>query len=114
MTGFDGSIDVQSTVDHASAAVEYDEANETYRSKFDTQACPPSEAVIDTVAAATGCDFKDLPSLYFVIDPEALDNLFTPTSVENASQSVCVTFTYEGQQVTVDGEGVTVISESPE
>lgn len=36
---------------------------------------PPSEAVVDAIAAAADADPRDLPPLYGSVDPEALDHL---------------------------------------
>lgn len=61
----------------------------------------PSMAIIEEVAAIDGTDPTELPPLYEVIDPEALDAL-----VESASESEFeVEFPYSGHEVTVTGDG---------
>lgn len=57
-----------------------------------------SERVCETVAETTGRDVLDLPSLYEVIDPEALDRV-----VESTDGSVCLEFSYCGYMVVIDG-----------
>lgn len=60
----------------------------------------PSQRVIETIAEKAGRSSMELPCLYDVIDPEALDRLISST---NSAGSV--TFQYNGFVVTVDGDG---------
>lgn len=57
-----------------------------------------SERVIQRVATATESDELDLPQLYDVIDPDALD-----TFIEQLADGQ-ITFTYAGYEVTVTSE----------
>lgn len=52
----------------------YDE-NGVWRAQFDWSSTLPSTAVVETVAAAVGCDPTDLEPLYDYVDPDALDTL---------------------------------------
>lgn len=57
----------------------------------------PSEAVVLGVAQRSGDDPTDLPTLYDVIDPEALDTLI------QTSRSCTIEFEYAGYHVSVAG-----------
>ncbi|WP_265111193.1 HalOD1 output domain-containing protein [Halosolutus halophilus] len=74
---------------------------------------PPSEAVIDAVATASGIDAIELAGefgpLYDAIDPTALDALFDR---EDAIGSV--RFHYAGYQVAVDHEGRIELTGAPD
>lgn len=59
----------------------------------------PSMHILDEMAAHTGSDPLELPPLYEVIDPDALDVLVSSTARGEVS------FTYEGYQVTVNCSG---------
>lgn len=56
---------------------------------------PPSEAVVNAVAAAEDRDQLELSPIYDVIDTDALDSLL------EGSRGVNVTFQYEGYTVIV-------------
>lgn len=62
---------------------------------------PISNQVIQTVADAKGSDPVELRPLADVIDPDALDALFTPRSDTKKT----LQFEYEGYTVTVTHEG---------
>ncbi|ADB62911.1 hypothetical protein Htur_4073 (plasmid) [Haloterrigena turkmenica DSM 5511] len=65
----------------------------------------PVYAIVSAVAEAEGVDSIDLPPLYNVIDPEALNALFTSDSGTVSS----VEFEYAGYSVVVRGEGDVVV-----
>lgn len=62
----------------------------------------PSEAVVESVAAATDRSVMDLSPLYDVVDSEALDVMFARGADATAS------FEYEGCEVTVTETHVVV------
>lgn len=66
-----------------------------------------SERVIQKVADATNSDPLELPPLYGPIDPDALDAL-----IEQMSDGT-VSFTYVGQEVTVNSDGTIRLNNSP-
>ncbi|QCC60662.1 hypothetical protein NP511_01565 [Natrinema thermotolerans] len=81
------------------------ESASTHQADPDT---PPSEAVIDAIAADSSFDALELADefgpLYDVIDPSALDSLFQSTV--GADRCVgSVTFEYAGYRVGVDQTG---------
>ncbi|ADB59977.1 hypothetical protein Htur_1085 [Haloterrigena turkmenica DSM 5511] len=62
---------------------------------------PPSERVVEAVAAAAGTSPLDFePTLYETIDPEALDSL-----VRSGSETLRVRFRYGECTVVVTGSG---------
>lgn len=67
-------------------------------------AVPPSESIVEQVAACEGVDQTELTPLFEAIDPEALDKL-VETRQRNGSLDR-VTFTYHGYAVNVTGDGV--------
>lgn len=60
--------------------------------------------ITETVAEAEGIDPIDLPPLYSVVDPDALEALFQPRT-ELGDPTARVVFTYNGYEVTVDADG---------
>ena len=67
----------------------------------------PSAAVIDTVAFAAHHELSDLPLLYEVVEPEALDKLVTSSNAMQASQDsqLSISFAYANCAVTVKCDG---------
>lgn len=79
----------------------------SFSSDSATQNRPVHEQVVYAVANAHGVDPVDLAPLYETIDPEALDDLF---------RSGCdgsITFTYEGHEVEVHGDGPATVDGTP-
>lgn len=66
-----------------------------------------SEQVVQEVANTTGKDALELPSLYEVIDPDALDTLVAEMSDGGVS------FSYAGHEVTVKSDGSISLEEYP-
>lgn len=62
---------------------------------------PPSATVIRAVANHAGQDPVDLPPLYEVVEPEALDKLFESLPNGVARDGGEVAFAYAGYRVTV-------------
>lgn len=77
----------------------------TYHFTCDT---PPSECVVDAVAWAEDLPRSELDPLYEAIDPDVLDELF------DSEGSITLSFTYEGYEVNVDGNGHLTLKETPE
>lgn len=78
---------------------------------FETDWTPsgrPSTAVIEAVAAVTGREPTDLPSLHRRVDVDALDALVTH-GVQGIPRQVDVTFEYAGVEVTVNSQDGIVI-----
>lgn len=73
----------------------------------------PSTQVIEAVAEATDSVQTELQPLYEVIDPDALDSLYSSL---DARSTATVTFRYEGCSVTVrtDGETAPTVNVTPE
>lgn len=60
-----------------------------------------STAVIKAVADATGKPFDELPLLYDVIDPDALDAIFKPRGDGRPRTGIHLTFTMAGCTVSI-------------
>ena len=65
-----------------------------------------SRAVIDTVAAVEGTPPTELPPLYDVIDPEALDKVFA--GKESLGK---VVFNYNSYEVSVEADGYVAVKD---
>ena len=70
---------------------------------------PLSEKVVETVAEQVGVDELELPHLANVIDPDALDALFTSPPASNRSSPASVDFEYADQRVTVFADGTIAV-----
>ncbi|WP_290810590.1 HalOD1 output domain-containing protein [Halovivax sp.] len=69
--------------------------------------------IVTEVAAREGVDPAELtPPLHAVVDPEALDALFEPTSAGNRPSDGWVRFTYNGYEVTVAADGAVDVRET--
>lgn len=66
--------------------------------------------VVCAVADAKNVDPIDLPPLYSVIDPDALDQLFQSKFPNRASGTVKVQFTFAGCDVVVDSENQVTVT----
>lgn len=72
----------------------------------------PSEAVVETVAAASGQEPTALEPLYRAIDPDALDAVFR--RVEDADRLIRVSFDFNAHLVTVQSDGTVVVQPAEE
>ncbi|RQG89773.1 hypothetical protein EA462_07070 [Natrarchaeobius halalkaliphilus] len=78
-------------------------------------AVPPSQAIIEAIAAHEGVDVTEIEPpeyepLYEVVNPEALDSLFrTPA---RTSETTRLLLEYEGYDVTVYGDGRVEVTDS--
>lgn len=72
-----------------------------------------SERVVAAVADARDVDPLELPPLFNVVNPDALDQLFTYGHSDEAGVSEQVVFTFAGYKVVVQSDGeVTVTAPS--
>ena len=72
----------------------YNPTTDTYTARFDS--LEASVAVTTGLADVRRCDITDLEPLYESVDPDALDRL-----VESASDSMSLSFTVDGFDVTI-------------
>ena len=79
------------------------------RSRHDWSVDSAFEAVVSAVAVAADRDPVSLPPLYERVDPEALDALFASSPTGGAADGLCVTFAYEGYEVTIQGAGTVTV-----
>ncbi|PSQ15693.1 hypothetical protein BRD00_13630 [Halobacteriales archaeon QS_8_69_26] len=62
-------------------------------------------AIVSRVAARTGRGVTDLPPLYNVVDPEALEQvLASPLGSRHRSNDERIAFTYAGCEIVIDGD----------
>lgn len=71
-----------------------------------------STTVVTTVAATTNTPIEELPPLYGVVDPDALDALFQPRGDGCPRTGIRVSFSLAGCTVDVHDGNVTVTPES--
>lgn len=64
--------------------------------------------VLLTVAATTDTPTEELPSLYDVVDPDALNGVFDSGPAGGNRATVEVTFAFADCRVSVDGDAVSV------
>ena len=63
-------------------------------------------AIVSGVAACTGRGVTDLPPLYNVVDPQALEQMFaSPLDSRHRSNDERIVFTYAGCEIVIDGGG---------
>lgn len=68
----------------------------------------PSMAVVDAVTEAAGVEQTDLPPLYTVIDPDAVDSFFRSPLGIGSEDAKEIQFEYYGYEVTVTSDEITV------
>jgi hypothetical protein len=66
----------------------------------------PSRTIIHRISEVTDQNISQLPPLYETIDPDALDNLLN--SIEGNDTFVSIEFTYAGEQISIDTDGLLV------
>ena len=82
---------------------------ETYKSYHDwTNSESLTQSVIEAVVVATDADIGELAPLYTVINPDALDRLFTSVASTDRMEGT-VSFTYHGCTVRVSANGKLVV-----
>lgn len=71
---------------------------------------PVTRAVVRAMSAETESDSMDLPPLYSVLDPDALNALFATPSGSSSRSDCAVSFDYHGREVRVTSPGTVQIS----
>lgn len=66
--------------------------------------------IVTKVAEVTDTPVEQLPMLYRVISPEALEMILDPGATISTERPTTVTFEYYGQTVSVDSEGAITVS----
>jgi hypothetical protein len=80
---------------------------------LDERPVPPSISVVETIAEAEGVDPSMLdPPLHQVVDPDALDSLFTTHGSMTGVDST-VSFVYRGYTVVVEDENRITVEAGP-
>lgn len=86
--------------------IEYDDESGTYRASYDSASRSVQEAVVSTVALVSETPPLQMPPLYSVVDPEALETLLTPTEPRSATGDVSATLSYGRHEVTIYNHGL--------
>ena len=94
--------------------LEYDANTGTYRASFDSTSESVCAAVIATVAAVSETTPTELPSLYSVIDADAVEALVESTVAGPPNGDVHVSFTFNECDVTVHTYGIIAVQPSQE
>lgn len=84
--------------------VDYEPETGAYRATFDSATVAPSTAVVEAMAAVRGVDPTELPPLFAVVDPQALDRLCA-RRVPDQEGDRTVVFSYLDHEVTVKSLG---------
>jgi len=61
-------------------------------------------AIVKTIQQSSECESNPDKSLYEVVDPDALNALFTPVDSDTSSRGGRVSFVYGDCRITVDNE----------
>lgn len=86
--------------------VEYDAETETYRTSFDTTTQSVSAAVISTIAAISETPPIELPPLYSVVEPDALEKVVDARATGPTGRDVHVSLSFEGYDVSIASYGI--------
>lgn len=89
----------------------YDQESERYYAKFSSSTFPASLVIIEVVAAIKDQDPTELKPLYEVVNPEALDELFSIKPYIDHRGDFSVSFHYEGYEVVAHNYGIIEIQE---
>lgn len=95
--------------------LDFDPESGTYRTTYGYPSEPPSTAVALALMELTGKDASAFDPLYEAasVDPDALDDLFRPTSGDDDRDAVVV-FTYHDYEIRVRDFGRIVIRSRPD
>ncbi|MBB6645019.1 hypothetical protein H5V44_01665 [Halobellus sp. MBLA0160] len=115
----DGTEDPKRRVQHDASTAWTDTADEPTRRRTDAMTEPirtryewsstdPATAVIESVAAATGCDPVTIGPLHDSVDPDALDALIRSDGATD-TDTVTVSLYFEGRRVTVHSTGEVIV-----
>jgi len=87
-----------------------DEETGTYRTDFDGRTQLVSEAVVYAVAELTQTDPLNLPPLYTVLDPDALNHLFGFETDTRPQTETSISFQYADTTVRVMERGTIAVT----
>ncbi|PSQ28635.1 hypothetical protein BRD03_02815 [Halobacteriales archaeon QS_9_68_17] len=92
-----------------SDVTEYSPETDTYRTSFSGDAESVWVAVLSTVAVVSETKPTELPPLYSVMDPTALEDLMEPSGLGPSRSDISVSFAYVDYLVTVRNYGVITV-----
>lgn len=79
------------------------------RARYDWESTPPSTAIVETIAEATGDNPTSLEPLYESVDPDALNALLTSVPSPTAGRDLRISLSVDGHAITVFGDGGIVV-----
>jgi hypothetical protein len=91
------------------AVLDYDANTGTYRASFDSDRETICEALLLVVAAVSGTDPLELPSLPPVLDTDAVERLIDPSVTGSSSGDLRVSFTFADCDVTIHSYGIITV-----
>lgn len=95
--------------DSSARTIDADTSLERHARKFEfSQTLTPAVAVVEAVSDVTGSDPTSGPPLHDSINTDALNAFFTETNAD--VQSARISFEYEGNEITVIGDGTVYVS----
>ncbi|MFD1599266.1 HalOD1 output domain-containing protein [Halobellus rarus] len=86
-----------------------DRTDEPVRAHYEWESTPPSTAVVETVAKATGSEPTSLGPLYDSLDPDALNALVASIPPSAVGRDICISLALDGHRVTIYGDGEVVV-----
>ncbi len=89
-----------------------DDLSGEVRHAYDWSETSPTAAVVQTLAAAAGCDVMDLDPLHDYVDPDALETIVDGDRGVAVGRSTSVSFAVGSRQVTVHSDGEVVVRET--
>jgi len=87
--------------------VEYDARSGTYRASYEGH--PIGTVVVELVGLATDTDPIDLPAIWEVVDPEAVETVFGPQSASDGVPNAQLSFEYGDCRITVRDDRTVVV-----
>lgn len=81
----------------------------TVRAHYEWESTPPSTAIVETVAEATGGTPTSLGPLYDSLDPDALNQLVASIPSSAVGRDICISLSLDAHRVTLFGDGEVVV-----
>ena len=85
-------------------SLEYDLESRTYLARFDRATTAASMAVVAALSDVMGVEPTEMEPLGSVVDPEALDRLFSDGATEASAQ-----FQFAGCEVSISADGLVTV-----
>jgi hypothetical protein len=86
-----------------------DRDHQPVRARYDWASTPPSTAIVETIAEATGNNPTSLNPLYESVDPDALNALLRSVPSSTAGRDLRISLSVDGHGITIYGDGDIVV-----